>query len=81
MTWVGQDPFATKNVLNLMARIVKFHAAKSVTTRTVIDSMELVYLLVQTSFMARNVIKIQNKVCYVVTSRTKQVSQHGLLGL
>lgn len=33
-----------------MARVVKFNAAKSVTKRTVIDSMELVYLLVQTSF-------------------------------
>lgn len=80
MTLVGQDPFATKNVSNLMARIVKFHAAKTVTTKTVIDSMELVYLLVQTSFMARNVIKIQNIVFYVVPSRMKQVSQHGLLG-
>lgn len=53
-----------------MARIVKFHAAKSVTTRTVIDSMELVYLLVQTSFMARNVIKV-----YLDYIRYAKVSQ------
>lgn len=49
-----------------MARVVKFHAAKSVTKRTVIDSMELVYLLVQTSFMVRNVINVLYSLCKII---------------
>lgn len=58
MNWVFLKFVSSKHVFNHMERIARIHAVNTVTIRTVTNLTEVVWLVVQTGFMASGAIKV-----------------------